>query len=148
MVEMARCMLKGKGLPDSFWAKAVHTAVYILNRSYTKAVQGKTPLEAYSDKKPFVSHYWIFGSECYAHVPDKLRTKLEDKSRKCIFLGYIKETKGYRLYDVEAKKIIVSRDVVFAERPHAMKEDEDPFILSPIEKVTHPVSTPIAISIN
>ena len=74
----------------------MHTVVYILNPSYTKAVQGKTPLEAYSGKKPSVLHYRIFGSECYAHVPDKLRTNLEDKSRKCIFLGYIKETKGYQ----------------------------------------------------
>ena len=54
----------------------------------------------------------------------------------------------WRLYDVKAKKVIVSRDAVLAERPHAMKEDEDPFILSPTEKVTHPVPTPIAISIN
>jgi transposase InsO family protein len=36
--EMARSMLKGKGLPNMLWAEAVHTAVYILNCSPTKAV--------------------------------------------------------------------------------------------------------------
>ena len=43
-------MLKGKGLPNQFWAEAVNTAVYILNRSYTKALKGQTPHEAYSGK--------------------------------------------------------------------------------------------------
>ena len=31
VMEMARCMALGKGLPRSFWAEAVNTAVYILN---------------------------------------------------------------------------------------------------------------------
>ncbi|XP_022849751.1 uncharacterized protein LOC111371808 [Olea europaea var. sylvestris] len=46
IVEMARSMLKGKGLPNLYWAEAVNTAVYILNRSPTKAVRNKTPYEA------------------------------------------------------------------------------------------------------
>ncbi|XP_057418038.1 uncharacterized protein LOC130712217 [Lotus japonicus] len=45
-VEMARSMLKGKELPNKFWAEAVSSAAYILNRSHTKAVQNKTPFEA------------------------------------------------------------------------------------------------------
>ena len=63
IMEMARCMLKGKGLPNQFWAEAVNTAVYILNRSYTKALKGQTPHEAYSGKKPFVSHFRTLGCE-------------------------------------------------------------------------------------
>jgi hypothetical protein len=88
-------MLKAQALPDSFWAEAVNTAVYILNRSYTKALQGKTPREAYSGKKPLVLHFRIFGCTCYAHVPDVSRKKLDDKSKKCIFLGYSEESKAY-----------------------------------------------------
>ena len=33
VVEMARCMFKAQGLADPFWAEAVNTTVYILNRS-------------------------------------------------------------------------------------------------------------------
>ena len=112
---MARCKLKAQDLPDSFWAEAINTAIYILNRSFTKAVKDMTPHEAYSGKKPSVEHFRIFGCHCYAHVPNSTRTKLESKSKKCVFLGYSEESKAYRLYDSEAKKIIVSRDVVFAE---------------------------------
>jgi len=39
-------MLKEKGLPNTFWAEAVYTTVYLLNRCSTKAVQDKTPIEA------------------------------------------------------------------------------------------------------
>ncbi|KAH7421675.1 hypothetical protein KP509_13G070500 [Ceratopteris richardii] len=46
---MARCMLKAQDMPNSLWAEAVNTVVYILNRSYTKALKGMNPQEAYSD---------------------------------------------------------------------------------------------------
>ena len=41
IVEMARSMMKGKNLPNKFWAKAVYTIVDILNRSPMKAVPDK-----------------------------------------------------------------------------------------------------------
>ncbi|MCO5556773.1 hypothetical protein L7F22_010325 [Adiantum nelumboides] len=122
---MARSMIKAKGLPDSFWVEAINTAVYILNRSYTKAVKDMTPLQAFYGKKPSVSHFGIFGSDCYVHVPNASRTKWDAKSQKCIFLGYSEESKSYRLYNPTTKKIVISRDVVFAEQPHHEEEDED-----------------------
>lgn len=42
----------------------------------------------------------------------KKRIKFDNKSTKCIFIGYSSETKGYRLFDVESDKLIVSRDVL------------------------------------
>ena len=92
IMEMVRIMLNGKGLPNSFWAKAVNTVVYILNRSATKAVEGKTPQEAYSGKKPSVAHLKVFGSECFMYIPNEERTRLAPQSHKCIFLGYDMES--------------------------------------------------------
>ncbi|PKI56089.1 hypothetical protein CRG98_023521 [Punica granatum] len=48
IMEMARCLLQEKGLPKKFWAKAANTAVFLLNRLPTKAVDKKTPLGAWS----------------------------------------------------------------------------------------------------
>nr|KYP47813.1 hypothetical protein KK1_030509 [Cajanus cajan] len=45
VMKMARSMLKENGLPNTFWAEGVYTAVYILNRCPTKVVQDKTPIE-------------------------------------------------------------------------------------------------------
>ena len=64
-----------KGLPKYFWAEAVHTTVHILNRCPTKTLKNKTPVEAWSGIKPFVSHFKIFGCICYAHVPAEKRIK-------------------------------------------------------------------------
>jgi hypothetical protein len=36
-------------------------------------------------------------------------------SKKCFFLGYETGTKGYRLWDPTARKVVISRDVVFNE---------------------------------
>nr|KYP41863.1 Retrovirus-related Pol polyprotein from transposon TNT 1-94 [Cajanus cajan]KYP41870.1 Retrovirus-related Pol polyprotein from transposon TNT 1-94 [Cajanus cajan] len=46
VMEMARPMLKEKGLPNTFWDEAIYTTVYILNKCPAKVVQDKTPLEA------------------------------------------------------------------------------------------------------
>jgi len=51
----------------------------------------------------------------YAHVPDVKRTKLDDKSMKCVFIGVSEECKAYMLYNLITKKIIISKDVLFDE---------------------------------
>ncbi|KAM0981507.1 hypothetical protein ACFX2A_014834 [Malus domestica] len=60
IVEMAKCMMLEKGILFEFWAEAVNTAAYILNRCPTKALHKKTPFEAYSGKKPGVKHLRVF----------------------------------------------------------------------------------------
>ena len=70
----------------------------------------------FTGKKPNVAYLRSFGCTAYAHVPKEQRKKLDPKSKKCIFMGYGQSTKGYRLYDIEKKGIILSRDVVFVEQ--------------------------------
>ena len=63
-----------------------------------------------------ISSNHVFGCGAYAHIPKEDRKKLNSKTMKCIFVGYGKETKSYRLYDPTKEKIIFSRNVVFKER--------------------------------
>ena len=42
-------------------------------------------------------------------------SKLESKSKKCIFIGFTKGVKGFRLWDPEKKSAFTSIDVVFDE---------------------------------
>uniref|UniRef100_A0A2N9GX95 Uncharacterized protein n=1 Tax=Fagus sylvatica TaxID=28930 RepID=A0A2N9GX95_FAGSY len=115
ILNMARSMLKSKKMPKELWAEAVDCAVYLSNRCPTRSVQGKTPQQAWSRKKPTVSHLRVFGSIAYMHVPDQERSKLDDKSEKYVFIGYDPSSKGYKLYNPSTKKVIVSRDVEFDE---------------------------------
>jgi hypothetical protein len=61
VVGMTRALLKQRGMPAVFWGEAVVTAVYILNRSPTKALDGRTPYEAWHGRKLAVSHLRLFG---------------------------------------------------------------------------------------
>uniref|UniRef100_A0ACD5YKV7 Uncharacterized protein n=3 Tax=Avena sativa TaxID=4498 RepID=A0ACD5YKV7_AVESA len=61
VVEMARSLLKGMGVPNTYWGEAVRTAVHILNRSPTRSLQGITPYEAWRRKKPTVDYLRTFG---------------------------------------------------------------------------------------
>ncbi|KAK3895615.1 hypothetical protein Pcinc_000538 [Petrolisthes cinctipes] len=125
LVEQIRAMLIDSGLPHRFWAEALSTACYLKNRSPARALKGKTPCQALMGKKPTVHHLRVFGCVCYAHVPKNERRKLDPKSVKCIFLGYGSEVKGYRLFDLEKKRILNSRDVTFDESHYEFKKEKD-----------------------
>lgn len=55
------------------------SAAYFLNKCPTKSLKGVTAKEAWSGNKPNVSHFRVYGSICYKHIPDQLRKKLHDK---------------------------------------------------------------------
>jgi transposase InsO family protein len=95
VVGMVRSMMKAKNLPGFFWGEAVTTAVYVLNRTFTRSVDGRTPYEACHGKKPAVEHLRVFG--CIAHVKSALPflRKLDDRSTPMIFIGYEPGSKAY-----------------------------------------------------
>jgi transposase InsO family protein len=113
MVEMSRCLLKAMKVPMIFWGEAVRTTVYLLNRSPTKALESRTPFEAWHGKTPKVNHLRVFG--CLAHVKQLGPgiNKLLDRSKSMVFIGYESGTKGYRLFDPSTRRLVVSRDVIF-----------------------------------
>ena len=113
LMGMVLCMLSWSGLPQRFWAEALNTAVYLCNHYPTKSVSGMTPYQALTGNKPSVSHLCVFGCSAYCHIAKDEQHKLDAKSRKCIFMGYAENQKGYRLYDVRNQKIAYSRDVRF-----------------------------------
>ncbi|KAG7299880.1 hypothetical protein JYU34_016900 [Plutella xylostella] len=100
---------------NCYWAEAVVTAAYIINRSPTKSLSNITPEEVWSGEKPDLSHIRIFGCRAMVHIPKERRQKLDAKSRELIFVGYCTGTKGYRFIDPKSKQSITSRDVVFLE---------------------------------
>ena len=115
IMETVRSMLYHAHLPLSFWGEAVSTAVYLKNRSPTSCLKDITPFECWFNKRPDVSNIKVFGCKVYVHVPDQKRRKLDKKSIPCVFVGYPTNSKGYKLYNLESKQMIRSRDVIFLE---------------------------------
>jgi hypothetical protein len=79
-------------------------------------LDGGIPEEAWTGKKVNYSFLKTFGCEAFVHIDKENRTKLEEKSKKCTFIGYGFNDFGYLLWDYENQKIIRSRDVIFNEK--------------------------------
>lgn len=88
---------------------------YVHNRFPTFVVKDITPQETWNAVKPSVEYFYVFGNLAHVHVSDAKRGKLDDKIFPYVLLGVSKKYKGYRLFDPIAKKIFVSRDVIFKE---------------------------------
>jgi IS30 family transposase len=85
IMECVRSMIPTQGLDLEFWAEAVNTVVYIKNQCPTKAFESKTPQEAWTGRKPNVSHLRVFGCKAFAHILDEKRSKLVSNSIFCVF---------------------------------------------------------------
>lgn len=71
--------------------------------------------EAFTGKKPDVSHFRIFGSLAYCHIPKDTRTKLDQTKERGYFVGYSETSKAYHIFILGTRWIIVRRDVKFME---------------------------------
>ena len=84
-MEMAKCLLLKRKIPNQFWAEAINTSVYLLNRLPTKALQDMTPYEAWCGNKPSIHHLRIFGCICYYRVPETKRVSWITRLIKAYF---------------------------------------------------------------
>ena len=74
------------------------------------------PEEAWTCKNGNYSFLKTFGCESFVHIDKENRIKLEEKSKKCTFIGYNVNYFGYHLWNYENNKIIRSRDAIFNEK--------------------------------
>lgn len=102
-------------MPKEFWVEASRWTAHILNRSPTSALKDITPQESWSDKKPNVDYFEVFGCVGHVHIPNQRRVKLDDRSHACIFLGMSEKSKAYKMYNPVNKRPVISKDVIFDE---------------------------------
>jgi hypothetical protein len=101
-------------MPAVFWGEAVVTAVYILNRSSTKALNGRTPYEAWHGRKPTVSHLRVFGCLAFGKELGHIG-KLDGRSTPGVFIGYAEGSKSYCILDPGTQRVRTTCGVVFDE---------------------------------
>uniref|UniRef100_A0A2N9IVG5 Integrase catalytic domain-containing protein n=1 Tax=Fagus sylvatica TaxID=28930 RepID=A0A2N9IVG5_FAGSY len=115
ILDTVRALTNAASTPASFWGEAALTAVYTINRCPSPVIQNTTPYERLFGTAPNYSLLKVFGCVCFVLLQPHERTKLQPRSQLCCFLGYGLEEKGYRCYDPVAKRLRVSRHVVFWE---------------------------------
>ena len=121
--DMARTMLIASGLPRNFWAEAVNTACYIINRVMIRPITNKTPYELMKGRKPNVSHLRSFGCKCFVHNNGKRNLgKFDERSDEAVFLGYATDSKAYRVYN--------KRTLSVEESVHILFDETNPFVNS------------------
>jgi hypothetical protein len=108
-------MLHDHDLPMHLWAEACNTAVYVQNHCPHRVLGMSTLEEAFTGKKPDVSHFKNFGSSVYVHVNKDARKKLEPTAEVGIFVGYTKKPHNYRVYFSNSKMIVMRWDIKFDE---------------------------------
>ncbi|RDY10271.1 hypothetical protein CR513_05239, partial [Mucuna pruriens] len=115
LIEKVRHMLFEARLPKHFWGEALYTAVHVINLSPTVALNTEVPDKIWFGKDVKYDHLRVFGCKAFVHVPKDERSKLDMKTRQCIFIGYGLDEYGYKMYDPVKKKLVRSCDVQFME---------------------------------
>ena len=65
----------------------------------------------------------VFGCVAYLHVPKHKKSKLDSKSKRCIFIGYKDGLKVYKIWNLETWKVVYNQDVVFREVKYVTKHE-------------------------
>lgn len=112
IMNKVRSMLSESGLGQRFWAEAVATAVYLINRSPSSAVDFAIPEELWTSAMPSLMDLKRYGCVAYVHSSDG---KLNPRAKKGIFTGYPEGVKGFKVWLLEEQKVVISRSVVFRE---------------------------------
>jgi hypothetical protein len=115
LLDMARTMLDEYKTSDRFWAEAVNTACYAINRLYLHRILKKTSYELLTGKKPNVSYFRVFGRKCFILVKRGRKSKFAPKAVEGFLLGYDSNTRAYRVFNKSTGLVEVSCDIVFDE---------------------------------
>lgn len=109
-----QCSLISASLPKSFWTDALRHASHALNSYPCHTPKGflspsdaiGSPVISFQDLHPFGCLTWY-------KTPEPNRKKLDPKAKPDLLLSYLSDRKGYRLWDLQQRTVVKSRDVLF-----------------------------------
>ncbi|GJS37363.1 putative ribonuclease H-like domain-containing protein [Tanacetum coccineum] len=102
LIEAARTMLADSLLPTVFWAEAVNTACYVLNRVLVTKPHNKTPYELIIGRPPSISLMRPFG--CLVTILNTLDPlgKFDGKVEEGFLVRYSVNSKAFRIFDIDS----------------------------------------------
>ncbi|GKC17255.1 retrovirus-related pol polyprotein from transposon TNT 1-94 [Tanacetum coccineum] len=105
LIKEARTMLADSLLPTIFWAEAVNTACYVLNRVLVTKPHNKTPYELIIGRLPSISFMRPFG--CPVTILNTLDPlgKFDGKAEEGFLVGYSVNSKVFRVFNSQTRKV-------------------------------------------
>nr|GEX41273.1 hypothetical protein [Tanacetum cinerariifolium] len=115
LIKLARTMLADLLLPITFWAEAVNTACYVLNRALVTKTHNKTPYELLNGRTPRQDFMRPFGYlVTILNTLDPLG-KFRGKADEGFLVGYSVTSKAFRVFNTKTKKVKENQHVKFLE---------------------------------
>ena len=114
--KLARTMLSESSLSKYFWANAVSTSCYVMNRVLIRPILKKTPYKLFNGRKSNINHLRVFGCSCFVLNNGKENLgKFDEKTDLGIFIGYSLTSHACIIYNKRLMTVEVSVHVVFDE---------------------------------
>ncbi|PLW39848.1 hypothetical protein PCANC_20653 [Puccinia coronata f. sp. avenae] len=126
---LVRSSLLTANLPKSFWVDAIQHFMFSYNSFPCHTPVGfKPPVSILKEKPVDVKSVHPFGCLVWYKIPEADRKKLDRKGRASVLLSYLSDGNGYRLWDLEKRSVVKSRDVIFDDSsfPYGCKLNSPP----------------------
>ncbi|RDY02473.1 hypothetical protein CR513_14061, partial [Mucuna pruriens] len=144
LIERVRCMLSEE-------SETLYTTLHVINLSPTIPLNIEVLDKIWFGKDVKYDHLRVFDCKAFVHVRKDERSKLDMKTRHCIFIGYGQDEYGYRLYVPIVNKLVKSRDVQFMEdqtiedidkvKNTTLEKDNSLFEIDPVRMPVHDLDT-------
>src|SRR3954467_1310131 len=115
LLEVARSLLFTMNVPKYMWGEAVLCATYLINMMPLPSLNNRASLQIFRGDSKFLVPPKVFGCVCFVHTRNPGDGKLSHRAKKCVFVGYTPDTKGYKCYCSIERKMYISKDVTFWE---------------------------------
>lgn len=112
-LQRVRALLHGSGLPKNLWGEALRHVIWLKNRTSTTSVEGMTPFEAATGKKPDLSALPEWGCAVWVHT--KENSKLDARAVEGRWVGFDDQSNGSRIYWPGKNRVSVERSLTFTE---------------------------------
>ncbi|CAB1113712.1 unnamed protein product [Ectocarpus sp. CCAP 1310/34] len=113
-MNIVRCMLADSTLPSLLWGKLMQTAVYLSNRTPHAALHNGTPYKALFGTDAHLGHPRVVGARAFVHEETHTK-KLDSRAWEGRLVGYSLDSKSYRIYNAQTRRVRESRNVIFIE---------------------------------
>ncbi|GJR98747.1 putative ribonuclease H-like domain-containing protein [Tanacetum coccineum] len=118
LIKATRTMLVDSKLPTTFWAEAVNTACYVLNRVLVIKPHTKTPYELIRGRTPLIDFMKPFGCPVTILNTSDHLGKFDGKADEGFFVGYSVVSKAMRVFNKRTRIVEETLNIIFLENAH------------------------------